>query len=113
MTTISSILVAVTTGALAIAEAGAAQQFDVSAPSATPVPGFASVDIGGRSLRYKCFGAGTPTVLIEPGGGVSLETVFSWDKPIGRVRRQTARHPRAEPELERSLCARRRRAVDR
>jgi len=45
--------------------------------------GFASVDIGGRSLRYQCFGEGTPTVLIEPGGGVSLETVFSWDKPIG------------------------------
>jgi pimeloyl-ACP methyl ester carboxylesterase len=60
-----------------------AQQLDASAPSAAPVPGFASVDIGGRSLRYMCTGEGTPTVLIEPGGGVSLETVFSWGKPIG------------------------------
>jgi pimeloyl-ACP methyl ester carboxylesterase len=68
---------------MAIAEAGAAQQFDVGAPSAKAVPGFASVDIGGRSLRYKCFGGGAPTVLIEPGGGVSLETVFSLDRPIG------------------------------
>jgi pimeloyl-ACP methyl ester carboxylesterase len=72
-----------TAGALGIAEAGAAQQFDVGAPSAEPTPGFASVDIGGRSLRYKCSGEGAPTVLIEPGGGVSLETVFSLDKPIG------------------------------
>jgi pimeloyl-ACP methyl ester carboxylesterase len=83
MTAIRSTVTALTAGVLAIIEVGAAQQFDVSAPSAEPVPGFASVDIGGRSLRYKCFGAGTPTVLIEPGGGVSLETVFSWDKPIG------------------------------
>jgi pimeloyl-ACP methyl ester carboxylesterase len=58
-------------------------QLDASAPSAEPVPGFASVDIGGRSLRYRCTGEGTPTVLIEPGGGVSLETVFSWGRPIG------------------------------
>jgi pimeloyl-ACP methyl ester carboxylesterase len=61
----------------------AAQQLDAGAPSAEPVPGFASVDIGGRSLRYRCTGEGTPTVLIEPGGGVSLETVFSWGRPIG------------------------------
>lgn len=83
MTTSSSLLVTLAASALAIAKAGAAQQFDVSAPSAEPVPGFTSVDIGGRSLRYNCFGEGTPTVLIEPGGGVSLETVFSLDTPIG------------------------------
>jgi len=63
--------------------AGFAQQLDASAPSAEPVPGFVSVDIGGRSLRYRCTGEGTPTVIIEPGGGVSLETVFSWGRPIG------------------------------
>ena len=83
MTRISPVLVTLAAGALAIVEAGAAQQFDVSAPSSEPVPGFASIDVGGRSLRYKCFGAGVPTVLIEPGGGVSLETVFSLDRPIG------------------------------
>jgi pimeloyl-ACP methyl ester carboxylesterase len=69
-------------GVLAAVQAGAAQ-LDASAPSAEPVPGFASVNIGGRNLRYRCSGEGTPTVLIEPGGGVSLETVFSWGKPIG------------------------------
>jgi pimeloyl-ACP methyl ester carboxylesterase len=83
MTAIRATLAALAIGVLATVQAGAAQQFDASAPSAEPVPGFASVDIGGRSLRYKCFGEGTPTVLIEPGGGVSLETVFSWDRPIG------------------------------
>ena len=70
---LSAVLVAVAT----------AQQSDPGAPSAKPVPGFRSVDIGGRTLRYKCMGTGTPTVLIEPGGGVSLETVFSWDQSIG------------------------------
>jgi pimeloyl-ACP methyl ester carboxylesterase len=69
--------------AVAITKVGAAQPFDVGAPAAEPTPGFASIDIGGRSLRYKCFGEGAPTVLIEPGGGVSLETVFSLDQPIG------------------------------
>jgi pimeloyl-ACP methyl ester carboxylesterase len=83
MTAIRSTVTALAACVLATVEVGAAQQFDAGAPSAEPVPGFASVDIGGRSLRYKCFGEGTPTVLIEPGGGVSLETVFSWDKPIG------------------------------
>jgi pimeloyl-ACP methyl ester carboxylesterase len=76
-------LVMLAVPAMALTQADAAQQLDASAPSAKPVPGFASIDIGGRSLRYKCFGEGTPTVLIEPGGGVSLETVFSWEKPIG------------------------------
>lgn len=83
MTTIRSTLLGLATGVLTCSEAGGAQQLDASAPSAEPVPGFASVDIGGRSLRYKCTGEGTPTVVIEPGGGVSLETVFSWGKPIG------------------------------
>jgi pimeloyl-ACP methyl ester carboxylesterase len=82
VTAIRSTLPALAAGLLAIAQSDA-QQLDASAPSAEPVPGFASVDIGGRSLRYKCFGEGTPTVLIEPGGGTSLETVFSWNRPIG------------------------------
>lgn len=68
---------------LAVAVPASAQQFDPGAPSARPVEGFASVDVGGRSLRYMCAGEGSPTVLIEPGGGVSLETVFSLERPIG------------------------------
>lgn len=34
-------------------------------------------------MRYQCYGVGVPTVIIEPGGGTSLETVFSWNRPIG------------------------------
>jgi pimeloyl-ACP methyl ester carboxylesterase len=69
--------------ALCLAASAVAQQGDPGAPSAQPVAGFASVDIGGRSLRYKCSGAGSPTVIVEPGGGVSVETVMSWSQPIG------------------------------
>jgi pimeloyl-ACP methyl ester carboxylesterase len=65
--------------ALLLPAAHGQAQFDPGAPSAEPVPGFASVDIDGRSLRYKCVGNGTPTVIIEPGGGVSVETVISWN----------------------------------
>jgi len=83
MKTIRSTLLLLVAGVLICSHTGAAQPLDAGAPSAEPVPGFASVDIGGRSLRYRCAGEGTPTVLIEPGGGVSLETVFSWNRPIG------------------------------
>jgi len=83
MRTIRSTLLLLVVGVLTCRQIDAAQSLDASAPSAEPVPGFASVDIGGRSLRYRCAGEGTPTVLIEPGGSVSLETVFSWGKPIG------------------------------
>lgn len=34
-------------------------------------------------MRYYCQGAGSPTVIIEQGGGISLETVFSWERPVG------------------------------
>lgn len=81
MATISAVVLSA--NALLAVQAASAQQLDAGAPSAQPVPGFRSVDIGGRTLRYMCAGEGTPTVLIEPGGGVSLETVFSWEKPIG------------------------------
>lgn len=81
--TVSIALSAVTASAILACQAASAQQFDAGAPSAQPHPGFRSVDIGGRTLRYMCAGEGTPTVLIEPGGGVSLETVFSLQKPIG------------------------------
>jgi pimeloyl-ACP methyl ester carboxylesterase len=60
-----------------------AQQAATSIPSAQLVPGFESVDIGGPVLRYMCKGNGSPTVLVEQGAGISVETVFSWDKPGG------------------------------
>lgn len=50
----------------------------------TPVPGFLSATIGKhRILRYRCAGRGTPTVLIEQGMAVSVETTFSWKDPVG------------------------------
>jgi pimeloyl-ACP methyl ester carboxylesterase len=51
------------------------------APSSTP--GFQTADIGDKELRYKCEGQGTPAVIVEQGGGISLETVFSWKSPVG------------------------------
>jgi hypothetical protein len=68
---------------LLLSMANGQAQSDPGAPSAEPVPGFASVDIGGRSLRYKCVGSRTPTVIIEAGGGVSVETVISWNLSRG------------------------------
>lgn len=62
---------------------GLAQRIDPGAASEEPVAGFESVDVGGRSLRYRCTGDGTPIVIVEQGGGTSLETVISWDRPIG------------------------------
>jgi pimeloyl-ACP methyl ester carboxylesterase len=34
-------------------------------------------------LRYRCAGSGTPTVLVEQGMAISMETTFSWSKPAG------------------------------
>jgi pimeloyl-ACP methyl ester carboxylesterase len=61
-----------------------AQQLNASAPSSEPVRGYASADVGGgRTLRYMCAGSGMPTIIVEPGGSVSTETVLSWEKPVG------------------------------
>jgi pimeloyl-ACP methyl ester carboxylesterase len=60
-----------------------AQQPTTSIPAAKLVQGFESVDIGGPVLRYMCKGSGSPTVLIEQGAGISVETVFSWEQPGG------------------------------
>jgi pimeloyl-ACP methyl ester carboxylesterase len=54
-----------------------------SVPTVTPTAGFRSADIEGQTLRYYCQGIGSPTVIIEQGGGISLETVFSWKRSVG------------------------------
>jgi pimeloyl-ACP methyl ester carboxylesterase len=59
------------------------QQPAASIAVSQPTPGFRTADIGDKELRYKCEGQGTPAVIIEQGGGVSLETVFSWNPPVG------------------------------
>lgn len=60
-----------------------AQQGSAGVRVGNPVEGFQSADIGGRSLRYMCKGQGAPTVIVEQGGGISIETVFSWEKAVG------------------------------
>lgn len=52
-------------------------------PAVTSTAGFRSADVEGQTLRYYCQGIGSPTVIIEQGGGISLETVFSWKQPVG------------------------------
>jgi pimeloyl-ACP methyl ester carboxylesterase len=54
-----------------------------SVPATTPTAGFRSADVKGQTMRYQCQGIGSPTVIIEQGGGISLETVFSWKQPVG------------------------------
>jgi pimeloyl-ACP methyl ester carboxylesterase len=54
-----------------------------SVPTATSTAGFRSADVEGQTLRYYCQGIGSPTVIIEQGGGIPLETVFSWKQPVG------------------------------
>lgn len=54
-----------------------------SVPAATPTAGFQSVEIQGKTMRYYCQGTGSPTVIIEQGGGISVETVFGWKQPVG------------------------------
>jgi pimeloyl-ACP methyl ester carboxylesterase len=51
--------------------------------ASSSTPGFQTADIGDKELRYRCEGQGTPAVIVEQGGGISLETVFSWKSPVG------------------------------
>ena len=39
--------------------------------------------MNGATLRYHCEGSGSPTVIVEQGGGISLEAVFSWKQRVG------------------------------
>lgn len=54
-----------------------------SVPPANPVVEFRSAEVEGQTIRYLCQGAGSPTVIVEQGGGISVETVFSWERPVG------------------------------
>ena len=61
-----------------------AQQTLAGLPVEKPVPGFLTANIGDhRTLRYRCAGHGTPTVLVEQGMAISVETTFSWKAPVG------------------------------
>lgn len=54
-----------------------------SIPATTPATGFSNAKVEGKTIRYFCQGAGSPTVIVEQGGGISVETVFSWERPVG------------------------------
>lgn len=54
-----------------------------SDPTVPSTAEFRSADVEGQTLRYYCQGIDSPTVIIEQGGGISLETVFSWKQPVG------------------------------
>lgn len=66
-------------------------------------PDFESFDMRGHALRYLCRGKGTPTVIIEQGGGVSVErsflgpVAFGWRKVFETLSRthRTLLHDRA------------------
>jgi pimeloyl-ACP methyl ester carboxylesterase len=47
---------------------------------AYPMPG-QLVDVGGHSLHLSCTGSGTPTVVLEPGGG-EMSSNLGWITPV-------------------------------
>ena len=47
---------------------------------AFPAPG-QLVDVGGRSLHLRCTGSGSPTVLLQPGGG-AMSSNLAWITPV-------------------------------
>ncbi len=66
-------------------------------------PEFETFDMRGRGLRYLCRGEGTPTVIIDQGGGLSIEESFvhpvqtGWRKVFEQISRthRTLMHDRA------------------
>jgi pimeloyl-ACP methyl ester carboxylesterase len=80
---------------------------------------FQSFDMRGRRLRYVCRGEGAPTIIVEQGGGLSIEADFlqhqaqGWPKVFASLarRQRTLMHDRAglgwsyEPRKPRS-CGR-------
>ena len=48
--------------------------------SAYPAPG-QLIDVGGHRLHLYCTGSGSPTVVLEPGGGAS-SSEFAWIAPV-------------------------------
>jgi pimeloyl-ACP methyl ester carboxylesterase len=57
-------------------------------PTSTPsVAG--SIDVGGYKLLYQCFGQGTPTVIIEAGGGDRPIVSFTWSAVTQAVQNTT------------------------
>jgi pimeloyl-ACP methyl ester carboxylesterase len=76
--------------ALAAAACGAASPRATPTRENIPLPAVAptllphtptmdgTMDVGGNKLRYQCFGEGTPTAVVEAGGGDTPVTSFTW-----------------------------------
>lgn len=58
---------------------------DTPLPTTTPLPATPSmagnIDVGGYKLFYECYGEGSPTVIVEAGGGDKPVVSFTW-KPV-------------------------------
>jgi pimeloyl-ACP methyl ester carboxylesterase len=67
-------------GMLAVAAVGGAYETISAATDDPPaMPGLA-IDVGGRSLHLHCTGTGSPTVLLQPGGG-EMSSHMGWIAP--------------------------------
>jgi pimeloyl-ACP methyl ester carboxylesterase len=73
--------------ALALPVGVIAQEGASSEALATPTPSGNRVDIGGRALFLSCTGTGSPTVVLEAGGGNSADTWVSVQTEVARFTR--------------------------
>ena len=60
---------------------------------AYPMPG-ELIDVGGHSLHLKCTGSGSPTVVLEPGGGL-MSSSLGWVAPAVAAHTQVCVYDRA------------------
>jgi len=66
---------------LAVASVGGGYQTvrEAGDANAYPMPG-QLIDVGGHHLHLNCTGTGSPTVILEPGGG-DFSSVMAWIAP--------------------------------
>ena len=64
-----------------------AQESAVTFLQATPWPAGERIDIGGRALILSCTGTGSPTVVLEAGGGSAADTWVSVQPEVARFTR--------------------------
>lgn len=67
-------------GMLAVAAVGGGYETVSAATDAPPVMPGQSIDVGGHSLHLYCTGSGSPTVVLQPGGG-AMSSDMGWIAP--------------------------------
>src|SRR4051812_476545 len=67
-------------GMLAVAAVGSGYETVSAATDAPPAMPGRSIDIGGHSLHLHCTGTGSPTVVLQPGGG-GMSSDMGWIAP--------------------------------